>query len=63
MSASLVGSEMCIRDSLSHLFDLRLHLPGQEPIEGSEGLDINEVPSLLLPVSYTHLTLPTICSV
>eukprot|EP00969_Alexandrium_andersonii_P114710 5071669-Alexandrium_andersonii.AAC.1 len=60
MSASLVGSEMCIRDSqdmveppYALLLDHcqrgvrrgRDHEPGQGP------------------VSYTHLTLPTICSV
>eukprot|EP00969_Alexandrium_andersonii_P089293 3941788-Alexandrium_andersonii.AAC.1 len=61
MSASLVGSEMCIRDRrppLCHGSDSgrredfrhrRAHLPGR--CTGSE------------PVSYTHLTLPTICSV
>eukprot|EP00969_Alexandrium_andersonii_P042354 1858752-Alexandrium_andersonii.AAC.1 len=62
MSASLVGSEMCIRD--------RLPLPG--------GYRHPDTPTSALPmapeacffgeeggaaVSYTHLTLPTICSV
>eukprot|EP00969_Alexandrium_andersonii_P110421 4872853-Alexandrium_andersonii.AAC.1 len=61
MSASLVGSEMCIRD--------RGFRDGSEGVprvlqEGSEG-----APKVLRggseggPVSYTHLTLPTICSV
>eukprot|EP00969_Alexandrium_andersonii_P297464 13146938-Alexandrium_andersonii.AAC.1 len=62
MSASLVGSEMCIRDRCinagrptrkagcwcSRVFDLSCALPCT-----ARGR----------PVSYTHLTLPTICSV
>eukprot|EP00969_Alexandrium_andersonii_P105614 4659518-Alexandrium_andersonii.AAC.1 len=62
MSASLVGSEMCIRDRAEAY---------REPAQKNE-------PGLALtcaarsrgggcrtgaPVSYTHLTLPTICSV
>eukprot|EP00969_Alexandrium_andersonii_P254827 11264314-Alexandrium_andersonii.AAC.1 len=62
MSASLVGSEMCIRDS-SNLqapttHDIDLGVASQA--EGSWFLckgDVREA------VSYTHLTLPTICSV
>eukprot|EP00969_Alexandrium_andersonii_P257254 11373571-Alexandrium_andersonii.AAC.1 len=61
MSASLVGSEMCIRDrcvrsalnknSASAQFATRsdVLLMRRMPYEGA--------------VSYTHLTLPTICSV
>eukprot|EP00975_Prorocentrum_lima_P032506 6827088-Prorocentrum_lima.AAC.1 len=62
MTSSLVGSEMCIRDR---------HQP--RPIVGlgnvGAGLPADAIghedhrsrqPS---PVSYTHLTLPTICSV
>eukprot|EP00969_Alexandrium_andersonii_P051651 2268214-Alexandrium_andersonii.AAC.1 len=61
MSASLVGSEMCIRDSVPSRSqdrdtsgfgdsqDLFVQSSGHEPMSGS--------------VSYTHLTLPTICSV
>eukprot|EP00969_Alexandrium_andersonii_P038057 1668219-Alexandrium_andersonii.AAC.1 len=63
MSASLVGSEMCIRDrcplgvgwQLSAVvcaFALML-------LHNSGGYQGNE----LKAVSYTHLTLPTICSV
>eukprot|EP00969_Alexandrium_andersonii_P274537 12134030-Alexandrium_andersonii.AAC.1 len=60
MSASLVGSEMCIRDrgeswcgvaktlATCHLISPG-HLVTATPMPGS--------------VSYTHLTLPTICSV
>eukprot|EP00969_Alexandrium_andersonii_P162565 7185769-Alexandrium_andersonii.AAC.1 len=62
MSASLVGSEMCIRDSyfgcvtrgrmgaaFCHPSWAGTSRPG--PLHKRE------------PVSYTHLTLPTICSV
>eukprot|EP00969_Alexandrium_andersonii_P197350 8718786-Alexandrium_andersonii.AAC.1 len=61
MSASLVGSEMCIRD--------RYSAAGGEGAEGPAALAPNgcaKVPAqspLLGTVSYTHLTLPTICSV
>eukprot|EP00969_Alexandrium_andersonii_P267355 11814980-Alexandrium_andersonii.AAC.1 len=62
MSASLVGSEMCIRDRMWK----------------ASAAAITETPSKYVsslrasrrnaghgtdPVSYTHLTLPTICSV
>eukprot|EP00969_Alexandrium_andersonii_P338890 14977935-Alexandrium_andersonii.AAC.1 len=61
MSASLVGSEMCIRDRHAHLHNLPAHLhnlPGHQPCLSYE------LPSCWgCPVSYTHLTLPTICSV
>ncbi|GAB5875395.1 hypothetical protein JMUB7539_27340 [Staphylococcus aureus] len=43
MSASLVGSEMCIRDSIVLAYGF--------------------IPVGMWAVSYTHLTLPTICSV
>eukprot|EP00969_Alexandrium_andersonii_P347062 15344098-Alexandrium_andersonii.AAC.1 len=61
MSASLVGSEMCIRDrsrpALSrHRFAYATPLPS---LPGPHGPALNEA----APVSYTHLTLPTICSV
>eukprot|EP00969_Alexandrium_andersonii_P230535 10180704-Alexandrium_andersonii.AAC.1 len=61
MSASLVGSEMCIRDrvppSSAHKPRPFMTLQAcREPLlfEYRCGLDA---------VSYTHLTLPTICSV
>eukprot|EP00975_Prorocentrum_lima_P034092 7164355-Prorocentrum_lima.AAC.1 len=61
MTSSLVGSEMCIRD--------RYREGAKEAVSGclvgrwfrwdcSSG-----VSSRALAVSYTHLTLPTICSV
>eukprot|EP00969_Alexandrium_andersonii_P061282 2701477-Alexandrium_andersonii.AAC.1 len=61
MSASLVGSEMCIRDSSS---------PDQLILRGRQSE--SRPPATTRPhhgvfpemtVSYTHLTLPTICSV
>eukprot|EP00969_Alexandrium_andersonii_P161556 7140086-Alexandrium_andersonii.AAC.1 len=62
MSASLVGSEMCIRDSQS-----ALHSTSQRPHPSQCAAQTQ--PSTAPPiqrgeaVSYTHLTLPTICSV
>eukprot|EP00969_Alexandrium_andersonii_P041798 1832921-Alexandrium_andersonii.AAC.1 len=63
MSASLVGSEMCIRDSGRSISErpesegaLHTHglLPSQTSQRARDGCG---------SVSYTHLTLPTICSV
>eukprot|EP00969_Alexandrium_andersonii_P105515 4655276-Alexandrium_andersonii.AAC.1 len=62
MSASLVGSEMCIRDRL------------KPPAAADVALAASSFPARAAtcgdgwhpsfgPVSYTHLTLPTICSV
>eukprot|EP00975_Prorocentrum_lima_P051456 10776800-Prorocentrum_lima.AAC.1 len=61
MTSSLVGSEMCIRDrvpecvpdkktSATRMRALRGHSVGKASLSKD-------------PVSYTHLTLPTICSV
>eukprot|EP00969_Alexandrium_andersonii_P100859 4449249-Alexandrium_andersonii.AAC.1 len=66
MSASLVGSEMCIRDSPNTNAGLEDVKHG-----GVHGLDKScrlgslyaEAAHYRAPVSYTHLTLPTICSV
>eukprot|EP00969_Alexandrium_andersonii_P061873 2727785-Alexandrium_andersonii.AAC.1 len=62
MSASLVGSEMCIRDRCDARGPRRLsgcRRPssdaGRRPFAGGA--------SGATAVSYTHLTLPTICSV
>eukprot|EP00975_Prorocentrum_lima_P054407 11411603-Prorocentrum_lima.AAC.1 len=62
MTSSLVGSEMCIRD--------RKRRQHQHPSRRSEKATTCgkyascEPPRILFaPVSYTHLTLPTICSV
>eukprot|EP00969_Alexandrium_andersonii_P156584 6922697-Alexandrium_andersonii.AAC.1 len=62
MSASLVGSEMCIRD--------RFVIVGSPPCTDWCGLNtyvdhprMNPAEVAERTVSYTHLTLPTICSV
>eukprot|EP00969_Alexandrium_andersonii_P060842 2681290-Alexandrium_andersonii.AAC.1 len=61
MSASLVGSEMCIRDSHCAIVDAArrsrraVGVFGQQPSRRFDGV--------VASVSYTHLTLPTICSV
>eukprot|EP00975_Prorocentrum_lima_P049456 10345148-Prorocentrum_lima.AAC.1 len=64
MTSSLVGSEMCIRDRRrpnkagTSLFSSTepwyMRLPSSGTWIGTVAFD---------PVSYTHLTLPTICSV
>eukprot|EP00969_Alexandrium_andersonii_P318891 14087366-Alexandrium_andersonii.AAC.1 len=60
MSASLVGSEMCIRDRCILACARRRGHRGRPLVGGGwrsgPFVDLN-------PVSYTHLTLPTICSV
>eukprot|EP00975_Prorocentrum_lima_P051653 10817920-Prorocentrum_lima.AAC.1 len=61
MTSSLVGSEMCIRDSPKTSLPCRqqartvLPLPGATPRRNTK--------EDAATVSYTHLTLPTICSV
>eukprot|EP00975_Prorocentrum_lima_P035290 7413926-Prorocentrum_lima.AAC.1 len=62
MTSSLVGSEMCIRDRpylQSHIY-ARTALADQEPTRAYAGRDRK---CGARAVSYTHLTLPTICSV
>eukprot|EP00969_Alexandrium_andersonii_P195425 8633275-Alexandrium_andersonii.AAC.1 len=61
MSASLVGSEMCIRDS-------EFRAAAHRPVFSTASLNTAGRPTAQPthsagPVSYTHLTLPTICSV
>eukprot|EP00969_Alexandrium_andersonii_P262971 11624721-Alexandrium_andersonii.AAC.1 len=61
MSASLVGSEMCIRDRSGAA-------PPRPPdiarATAATLVGVDAVLGILLEaVSYTHLTLPTICSV
>eukprot|EP00969_Alexandrium_andersonii_P312561 13809750-Alexandrium_andersonii.AAC.1 len=61
MSASLVGSEMCIRDRLG-----RPSTPGLAAPNGAVRCRRQAAIDWRLggrsgPVSYTHLTLPTIC--
>eukprot|EP00975_Prorocentrum_lima_P046862 9795075-Prorocentrum_lima.AAC.1 len=60
MTSSLVGSEMCIRDSLCHVRRVPSKLPGL-PSPWVALLQKADLDSYA--VSYTHLTLPTICSV
>eukprot|EP00969_Alexandrium_andersonii_P248589 10984237-Alexandrium_andersonii.AAC.1 len=62
MSASLVGSEMCIRDRAS------AGLRGGTTASAEGGVASSPFGAVVpspepCPVSYTHLTLPTICSV
>eukprot|EP00975_Prorocentrum_lima_P028620 6014125-Prorocentrum_lima.AAC.1 len=62
MTSSLVGSEMCIRDS--HIYG-----PALRRARGATGSPSDHHSPQTAPppnagtVSYTHLTLPTICSV
>eukprot|EP00975_Prorocentrum_lima_P013773 2928546-Prorocentrum_lima.AAC.1 len=61
MTSSLVGSEMCIRDSVKGTESL-LRRPA--PTSGTESPSTTPPTNTSAgPVSYTHLTLPTICSV
>eukprot|EP00975_Prorocentrum_lima_P036636 7704370-Prorocentrum_lima.AAC.1 len=60
MTSSLVGSEMCIRDRfflMSVLLDLR-----KRHTQHTASLAVS-LSDTVHAVSYTHLTLPTICSV
>eukprot|EP00969_Alexandrium_andersonii_P030257 1319775-Alexandrium_andersonii.AAC.1 len=63
MSASLVGSEMCIRDRPSSQADRQpssqaTNQAAKQPNSQSVSQSVSHA-----AVSYTHLTLPTICSV
>eukprot|EP00975_Prorocentrum_lima_P011289 2398052-Prorocentrum_lima.AAC.1 len=63
MTSSLVGSEMCIRDRHKRGSHRRRGKPTphnpQEALRGRRKRRSTQ----LRAVSYTHLTLPTICSV
>eukprot|EP00969_Alexandrium_andersonii_P160270 7080434-Alexandrium_andersonii.AAC.1 len=63
MSASLVGSEMCIRDSINPSASVKVArlITFRGMGTGSPSASGNVAP--FATVSYTHLTLPTICSV
>eukprot|EP00969_Alexandrium_andersonii_P186148 8223874-Alexandrium_andersonii.AAC.1 len=64
MSASLVGSEMCIRDRPRAPRAPRAPCPGRVPRSPPVGGPRAQLRALRIgAVSYTHLTLPTICSV
>eukprot|EP00975_Prorocentrum_lima_P012444 2638150-Prorocentrum_lima.AAC.1 len=60
MTSSLVGSEMCIRDSIRHP---AADAAQQVLAEFSGTISMSTWRMSNPPVSYTHLTLPTICSV
>eukprot|EP00975_Prorocentrum_lima_P022934 4825626-Prorocentrum_lima.AAC.1 len=63
MTSSLVGSEMCIRDRVMVVLG---PLNGRRNEEDSSLAMVGCLMMLcknLIAVSYTHLTLPTICSV
>eukprot|EP00975_Prorocentrum_lima_P045826 9587053-Prorocentrum_lima.AAC.1 len=62
MTSSLVGSEMCIRDSTKEI-STGLERFAHRQIENKWQSYATNVPPSTYPVSYTHLTLPTICSV
>eukprot|EP00969_Alexandrium_andersonii_P103056 4547514-Alexandrium_andersonii.AAC.1 len=62
MSASLVGSEMCIRDRFAERFPDPMRQPCGCNLTRFVQLDGMFV-HIARSVSYTHLTLPTICSV
>eukprot|EP00975_Prorocentrum_lima_P049728 10407702-Prorocentrum_lima.AAC.1 len=63
MTSSLVGSEMCIRDSWTGAASSG-YTP---PLPGDDGYGpaapADPTTHNIWAVSYTHLTLPTICSV
>eukprot|EP00969_Alexandrium_andersonii_P241058 10642817-Alexandrium_andersonii.AAC.1 len=61
MSASLVGSEMCIRDRRATTARNSAML--RPCTSGSDWVSYVGLGSMGGSVSYTHLTLPTICSV
>eukprot|EP00975_Prorocentrum_lima_P023324 4903967-Prorocentrum_lima.AAC.1 len=63
MTSSLVGSEMCIRDRKNNVLSFKGYRVRDSWITMLvQGVKM-EVDTALEPVCYTHLTLPTICSV
>eukprot|EP00969_Alexandrium_andersonii_P142090 6281476-Alexandrium_andersonii.AAC.1 len=62
MSASLVGSEMCIRDRGKRMGGRKKARADGErrALQHAKDKPLGDPQN---PVSYTHLTLPTICSV
>eukprot|EP00975_Prorocentrum_lima_P060732 12742610-Prorocentrum_lima.AAC.1 len=64
MTSSLVGSEMCIRDSsiVEAINEVQSSSGGGER-GGLTEVILNDYANDYDAVSYTHLTLPTICSV
>eukprot|EP00975_Prorocentrum_lima_P041906 8806372-Prorocentrum_lima.AAC.1 len=62
MTSSLVGSEMCIRDSPLPVPVEPMKYPAEKVHFLRLLLQVGHIYSVQA-VSYTHLTLPTICSV
>eukprot|EP00975_Prorocentrum_lima_P043994 9226023-Prorocentrum_lima.AAC.1 len=61
MTSSLVGSEMCIRDRIESMVGIvKAHM---RKLIHAASLGESCWPHGCNAVSYTHLTLPTICSV
>eukprot|EP00975_Prorocentrum_lima_P018092 3813576-Prorocentrum_lima.AAC.1 len=60
MTSSLVGSEMCIRDRVNSLQLAAATAHSRLDTVGRVARHLQIEPAT---VSYTHLTLPTICSV
>eukprot|EP00975_Prorocentrum_lima_P048393 10119319-Prorocentrum_lima.AAC.1 len=63
MTSSLVGSEMCIRDSTACPDRSPLHAESCKSVFSQQQSRRREATPNTDSVSYTHLTLPTICSV
>eukprot|EP00969_Alexandrium_andersonii_P170385 7533631-Alexandrium_andersonii.AAC.1 len=63
MSASLVGSEMCIRDRPTWPTWPRSMVDHADSVAEPRFRHCPACPCRCASVSYTHLTLPTICSV
>eukprot|EP00975_Prorocentrum_lima_P035563 7476599-Prorocentrum_lima.AAC.1 len=63
MTSSLVGSEMCIRDRLWTWESASRIAPGVAAVVRDVHRQARPAYPTFPPVSYTHLTLPTICSV
>eukprot|EP00975_Prorocentrum_lima_P038216 8035203-Prorocentrum_lima.AAC.1 len=63
MTSSLVGSEMCIRDRSTRIVEWKAPQPPPPPRQLQQPPCAPQVQQGCAPVSYTHLTLPTICSV
>eukprot|EP00975_Prorocentrum_lima_P058356 12246877-Prorocentrum_lima.AAC.1 len=63
MTSSLVGSEMCIRDRVSGSHQAQTKSDVRIGADLRMGQDEKLESIFTWPVSYTHLTLPTICSV
>eukprot|EP00975_Prorocentrum_lima_P040374 8475296-Prorocentrum_lima.AAC.1 len=63
MTSSLVGSEMCIRDSFYWQHAIHTCTRYTQANIVTNRTTPSSLRGLREPVSYTHLTLPTICSV